>query len=153
MDCPICYKIIENSCIGSCVHHYCYSCLIKWCKFGGTTCPICSETINEIRFDKEFDSINNPSSNNNLVLDYLKIVNIDFKEPGEPGITIENNNDNIGVKVKKINKNDLCYKGGIKKNDIILYINNVPCINHNQTVNIIKNCFNNKKKCKFHLLI
>ena len=40
MDCPICYKIIENSCIGSCVHHYCYSCLIKWCKFGGTTCPI-----------------------------------------------------------------------------------------------------------------
>ena len=65
----------------------------------------------------------------------------------------ELNKGNIGVKVKNINKNDLCYKGGIIKNDIILYINNVPCINHSQSINIIKNCFNNKKICKFLLII
>ena len=35
MDCPICFNLINNSAIGSCTHHFCLSCLVKWCEFGG----------------------------------------------------------------------------------------------------------------------
>ena len=57
MDCPICFNIIKKSAIGSCTHHFCISCLIKWCEFGGTKCPTCKLPIIEIRPDKEFDEI------------------------------------------------------------------------------------------------
>ena len=29
MECPICFNLIENSCVGSCMHHYCYTCLVN----------------------------------------------------------------------------------------------------------------------------
>lgn len=31
MECPICYDYINISCIPSCTHHFCYSCILKWC--------------------------------------------------------------------------------------------------------------------------
>ena len=60
MRCIICHEDIVRSCIGSCTHHFCYQCLVKWCK-QKNTCPICNEIINEIRYDPEFDSLNNQS--------------------------------------------------------------------------------------------
>ena len=72
MECPICFEIIENSCIGSCMHHYCYKCLIKWISFGGIICPSCKQTIYEIKMDKEFDLINNPNTINIIIEEYTR---------------------------------------------------------------------------------
>ena len=57
MDCPICYERINYSAIGTCTHHFCFTCLINWCKQGGELCPICNTRIETIRPDIEFDKL------------------------------------------------------------------------------------------------
>ena len=146
MECPICYNIIRNSCIGSCTHHFCLECLIQWCENNGTKCPICKTLIKEIRPDIEFNNLNCPNSTN-ICMDNLnnKVV-VNFSNNEKAGITLENNfmiKSNMqspGVRVKKIDQKDNCYKAGLRKGDIILFINNVPCINHKQSVDIIDKC-------------
>ena len=142
MDCPICYDNIKISAIGSCTHHFCYSCLIDWCKKGGTSCPVCKTPINMIRKDIEFDMI---LGNNIIELENIqRTIRINFFLNSEDGITLENNFQNgitriPGVKVGKINKDKICYKNGIRKGDIILFINKIPCIDHAQVIKIIDN--------------
>lgn len=158
MDCPICFNIIKKSAIGSCTHHFCMSCLIKWCEFGGTKCPLCKLPIIEIRPDKEFDKITALSDSSDL-LESLNLsersdlsnndgkIIVDFKKNDLAGVTLENNYGFLsmnsrgpGVVISKINEYQYCYKCGLRKNDIILFINNIPCSEHNQTVNIINIC-------------
>lgn len=144
MECPICYNIINNSCIGSCTHHFCLECLIKWCEMGGIHCPICKTLIGEIRPDVEFNKINCPENAIFTTDNIGHKLTIDFSNNEPAGITLENNNIYgkrcHGVLITKINKNNLCYKLGLRKNDNILFINNVPCIDHKQTIAIIDNC-------------
>jgi len=42
-------------------------------------------------------------------------------------------------KIKKIIQNKLAYKHNLKKGDIILFINNIPCINHKQSIETLEN--------------
>jgi len=58
MDCPICYEKINCSVIGSCTHHFCFNCLMKWCKQGGEFCPICKVRIETLKRDYDFDKLN-----------------------------------------------------------------------------------------------
>lgn len=144
MECPICFEIIQNSCVGSCMHHYCYNCLLKWIHRGGTTCPICKQFIYEIKMDIEFDSINNTENNNILITEYTKKNTISFHDSLPPGITITSNKG-IGVKICKLNSKDKFYKEGYRVNDILLFLNNVPCIEHFESIKIIKHAYENKK--------
>ena len=155
MECPICYNQIINSSIGSCTHHFCTDCIIRWCEFGGTTCPTCKTLISEIRPDKEFDYINNQfnelneiNSPKNLRV-YMgnseNIIVVNFEKNDLAGITLENNcsilgNRGPGVIIKKINENYKCFKSGLRKHDILLSINNIPCIDHKQSIDIINQC-------------
>ena len=147
MQCPICLDQIKNSCIGSCVHHFCYSCLIDWCKINNT-CPKCKEIINEIRFDPEFDSINSTLESdyidvrldeNRKVLQLSCFVNLSV------GITLVNNSHGPGVRIKKIKKNLIADKCGFEVGDVILFINRIPCVNHAQTISIIDNLLISRK--------
>ena len=80
------------------------------------------------------------------------VMNIDFKNLNtHPGITIKTNFP-YGVKIIKINKKDECFKQGLRKNDIIIFINNIPCISHEQTINIIKDMHRKLKNIKCKLL-
>ena len=136
MECPICFNLIENSCVGSCMHHYCYTCLVKWISFN-CVCPTCKKPILEIKFDKEFDSINNP--NGSILLEEVtKKVEIVFNDNSPPGITITTNKSGPGVKILKLNTNDKCYKSGLRVGDVILFMNSVPCYSHEQSIKIIK---------------
>ena len=152
MDCPICFELIENSCIGSCMHHFCYKCLTKWISFGGLICPSCKFHIYEIKLDKEFDSLNNPCNSNKLIEDYTKKLEINFFNNQPPGITICNIKG-FGVKVIKLNKKDSCYKSGLREGDIILKLNNIPCYNHNDAITIIKKYFEKRQNIFCDLLI
>lgn len=146
MECPICFNVIQYSSIGSCTHHFCTSCLIEWCIHGGTSCPKCKTFISEIKPDPEFDSINT-SKNSNEIINYNKLTKeiiVNFKQTDIAGITLKNNYKNNckipGVKVYKINKKNKCYETGLQLNDIIIYINKIPCINHKQAIDIINYC-------------
>ena len=159
MECPICYNTISNSCIGSCTHHFCITCLVKWCENKGTSCPICKTLIIEIRPDPEFDKINCPELENISTKNFSNTITINFIKDDLPGITLRNNsnfyNDNEsspGVIITRINEKDQCYKSGMRKNDIILFINNIPCIDHKQSVDIIDNSVRLCRQVSFVLL-
>ena len=146
MECPICFNIIANSAIGSCTHHFCFPCLIKWCEYGGTRCPTCKLPITQIRLDQEFDSINN-SDNFSTINNCCSEIIVKFDKNSLAGITLENNCDLMGfgsrgpgVRVSKIHESYQCYKNGLRKKDVILFINNIPCTDHKQAIDIINNC-------------
>ena len=163
MICGICLETINKSVMGSCNHHYCYDCLINWLKTKNK-CPKCNNILYEINFDKEFDELindyrkikgeNSPIKRYNTLYsglqdnnyNYLeniieKKILIDFNKykNEEIGITLTNNTNGPGVKIKKVIQNKLAYKHNLKKGDIILFINNIPCINHKQSMEILEN--------------
>ena len=131
MDCPICHDTIKNATICSCVHHFCYDCITSWCKLKNT-CPVCNESIFELRRDPEFDKLNNNEDNTPTNLNELVI---EMPEGTKPGVSLKNNSP--GVKIIRLNKKDQFYKYGVPLNSIILFINNIPCINHKQSIDII----------------
>ena len=155
MDCPICLSPISNSCIGSCTHHFCLECLLSYCRRGNSICPICKTDIIEIRRDLEFDRV---VGNKSIELDNLmKTIKINFSSLSKKaGISISNNSLNgkrqIGVKIDNLAKDGECIKSLLKKGDIILFINKIPCINHEQTVKIINNIQKSNSNLTFYLL-
>ena len=138
MECPICFNLIENSCIGSCTHHFCYNCIMKWCSSGKYTCPICKTKIRELRFDKEFDSINNPNCKLPII-NFTKSIIIEFNNI-LPEITLKNSKG-LGVIISKISKNGACFLNGMREQDIIVSINNISCKNHIDCIDIINHSY------------
>lgn len=163
MDCIICCKTISESCIPSCSHHFCYTCISKWCKNNiNPQCPICRLPIRELKFDPEFDNlinIINKINNKNEIKYINKFINnrkiiIDFnniKSRIPIGITLKNNKG-PGVIVTKVIKNNMAYYSGFNKNDIILFINNIECTNHKHCINILENFQLNNKSVNCILL-
>lgn len=155
MECPICFDYIKTSCIGSCTHHFCFNCLYKWC-LTSNKCPICKTYINQILFDREFDDINNDIMslknvsyrednkinyiNYNKSKNFLSII-ISFNDNTNKkfNLTLKNNNG-PGVIVYKIDPECRAYHYGLRKNDIILFINNISSYNHKQSIDIFDNC-------------
>ena len=152
MDCPICYENIRYATICSCVHHFCYECITNWCKLKNT-CPVCNECIFELRRDHEFDKLINNRDDKlcDKVEDNLNEIIIPCPIGTNPGACLKNNLP--GVKVIKLNKNDQFYKYGVPLNSIILFINNIPCINHQQSVGIINYLSLSNKDIKLKFLI
>ena len=148
MECPICFELIQNSTICPCVHHFCYKCIIDWCKINNL-CPVCKEVITELKRDPQFDSINN---NTVSIFKNMNEISIPIPNNTFPGVSLKNNIEGTGVKISKVNYNDQFYKYGIDKDDIILFINNVPCINHEQSINIINFLTSSNKNIKLTLL-
>ena len=138
MECPICFEIISNSCRGSCCHHFCYNCLIKWCYAKGSKCPMCKTTIYKIEFDKNFDLINNPYSEETINKELTKTILIELDGKVKPGISVKNNTEknSRGVLISKLNKQDRQFNY-LKVNDTILYINGIPCLSQERCNNII----------------
>ena len=152
MECPICFEIIKNSCVGSCMHHFCYACLIKWISFGGCKCPTCKKFIYEIKFDREFDKLNN-NIETSFTSEHTKKIMIYFNDHlTPPGITLCSNKG-PGVKILKLDTHDKCYNSGLQINDVILFLNNVPCNTHNNAILIIKDAFERKLELCFELLV
>ena len=155
MECPICFNIIENSAIGSCTHHFCLKCLVRCCEFGATNCPICKANITEIRQDREFDKLNNPTGSTGSTI-IPPTLTVEFHKDTLAGITLVNNYDWMGlgsrgpgVVVSKIDQNHQCWKKGLRSSDILLFINNIPCVDHHQAIQIINRCVmaNSKLDC------
>ena len=147
MDCPICHDTIKNATICSCVHHFCYDCITSWCKLKNT-CPVCNECIFGLRRDPEFDKLNNNEYNTTTNLNELVI---EMPDGTKPGVSLKNNSP--GVKIIRLNKKDQFYKYGVPLNSIVLFINNIPCINHKQSIDIIDSLTLSNKNIKLKFLI
>lgn len=155
MECPICFNLIVNSCVGSCMHHYCYVCMIKWLSFN-SFCPTCKKPILELKLDREFDNINmsdDVSQVNFTLEEVTKKIIIKFEDNIPPGITITNNTSGPGIKIVKLNNNDKCYLSGLRKGDIILFMNRVPCHRHDHCMKIIEDSYISKTELICELLI
>lgn len=147
----MCMDLIENSCVGSCMHHHCYNCLTKWIYMGGNSCPTCKTFIYEIKLDKEFDEINN-NIDRPIVCEYTKKITVDFIGPIPPDITLCNYKG-PGIKINFIKKRDKCYMDGLREKDIILFMDGVPCVNHCDSIKLIDKAFADKRKILFEILI
>jgi hypothetical protein len=132
MDCPICFNKITHSCVGPCLHHFCYPCLFQWMS-KKNTCPVCREHIFEIRFDKEFDFINGCPDD---TFRHPNEIKIKFQEGTGAGVTLKNN-DGPGVKIKSLKENGQFFIHGFKVGTVILFINNIPCNNHKEVIDVI----------------
>ena len=156
MECPICFNNITKSFTTDCLHHFCQICIVKWCKTQ-TTCPKCREFITFLKPDPEFDQIsynflsnfNLSTQSQELSLSQIFSIDISFTDislfyinfsnstSNKIGITLTNNNG-IGVKIYKLSSDSLAFKSGLRVNQIILFINNIPCFNHKQAISIIE---------------
>jgi hypothetical protein len=74
----------------------------------------------------------------------MPTVKINFAKDTVAGITLENNYTYMGlgdrapgVIISKLRISDQCAKQGLRKKDIILFINKIPCMDHIQVINII----------------
>ena len=155
MDCPICFNVIKNSAMGSCTHHFCLPCLLKWCEFGGTTCPKCKVLLSEIKLDREFDNMiclieNTEGGHRPNYKPLNSDITLSFPKDTLAGITLENNYNWLGLRtrgpgvvISKINHKYQCYKDGLREKDIIIFINNIPCVNHEQTIKIVDSIVQN----------
>jgi hypothetical protein len=163
-ECPICLDNIKYATVGSCMHHFCYFCIFKHCKFDNK-CPMCKTEIHELKLDKEFDFIINndtlPTLNypNQIIIENYNNYNENNQNNennensiseiiNNPGLTIKNNLKGPGVIITKIKSSGLFTKYSFKVNDILLFINEVPCSNHSHVMNQIMNLFQSNKPIK-----
>ena len=148
-ECIICLDNIKYSAIGSCTHHFCYYCLLDYCKVCNkkneyAKCPLCKMPINEIRLDREFDKILN-----NNILSYFCYQNekilypIDFVT--NPGLTIKNNKKGPGVIIIKLQKDGLFKKYDFNIKDILLSVNGISCYSHITVIDQIMKLFQSRK--------
>lgn len=104
------------------------------------------------------NKINNIINNDNVneYDDYYTIfknnkrVYINFTSENEKisiGITVKNNKG-PGIKVLNLIKNKMAINSGLAINDVILFINNIPCSDHRYFINILEKCRStNKQVC------
>ena len=151
MECPICFKIIQDSVVTNCVHHFCKKCLNQWGR-KKDNCPKCRSFIYSIKNDEEFNSINKESYK---LLDIENLENLDSSESKTDedinfynlsisqlpfkkiGLSLSGNSYN-SVKISKVEPKGIASFVGLKKGDIILSINNIPSISHEQSIKIIE---------------
>ena len=159
-ECPICLENIKDAVIGSCTHHFCHYCLFKHCK-KNIKCPICRTIIREIRPDYQFQNLINNNTKidtNNLIYYTEKQFINSIRNSNEiildneehnfkiAGITLKNNKG-PGVTITKLKKTSL-FDYYLKVNDILLFINGVPCVNHKDVINQINYLFLSNIKIK-----
>ena len=158
-ECSICLNKIINNCNTNCNHHFCYDCLILWCLNGGNDCPMCKQRLFQIKLENNFDLKNNIFKTKKITIDFnieeifnMKIFDISVKELKNNDENIQYiNNKKIGLKIVSIDKNNFADKY-FKINDIILYINGIPCINGDRIRELIYYHYDNKKKLEIELL-
>ena len=90
----------------------------------------CNYTPNNI--DNNIDNSNNSN---------IFFITICFDDNLDKNIQLTlKNNKGPGVYVSKITNLCRAYHYGMRKNDVILFINNIPCYNHKQSISLIDNC-------------
>ena len=96
---------------------------------------------NDTNNDSNNDTNNHTNNHtNNRDISNILDINICFDDNSDKKFILTlKNNKGPGVYVHKINKNCRAYHYGLRLNDIILFVNNITCISHSQTISIFDN--------------
>ena len=154
MECSICLEEIEHSCvILPCMHHFCFVCVIRTCHSHHTRCPNCRSLIHGVLRDKEFDILSGRSEP--IQISCMKDRNVIRIVTGTDGlgITLRNNGRPFGVWVSHVDPGRRAERSGLLKGDIILTINNVPCISHSSSIAQMDGCDAHNLPIECYLLI
>ena len=104
---------------------------------------MCKSRMFQIILDKEFDLKNNPKCKEKIEKEYTKTIYVNFDDKIEPGITVKETSQSMnkiktyGIIVTNLEKNKKL-KGVLKTGDVILYLNGIPCINSENSIDVIK---------------
>lgn len=118
-DCPVCFSNSPDAFLYPCNHRFCLKCIHKFMQ-SKIECPMCRSVPL---------SVNHPS-------EHIGIACVFY--PGEhAGVTISNhrsNQEDCGVVINRANPDDVLYRSGLRRNDILLSINGIKCFQHEQVV-------------------
>ena len=141
MDCAICLDRLQTPCgiTIPCIHHFCFNCIYE-CLLKIPTCPVCRTQITDLTHDPEFDQLLNPNAiqTNKDEEDNTIMLHFGREKCIPAGITVANNTKGPGVKVIKTEQKGLAYRSGIRKRDVIIKINGIPCLNHKNVIDIVE---------------
>ena len=149
-ECAICMRAISFSCTGgSCAHHFCAACLLQFSasvhhtseerrpRAPGRDCPKCRAPLTQLILDTEYDEfIGGATRRPNDLSPFT--VSLCLQRGQHAGITVKSTDDKFGVRLTEVKRRDAAYKAGLRKDDIIIWINGVPCRGHEETVKRIE---------------
>ena len=139
MECAICLADITISATGSCAHHFCYECLLEWCR-NNSTCPKCRHNIREIRLDPEFDQLLRCDNHPGGATLKLKqpTVRLRLSPKHRAGITLSDPQSGPGVLVAYLKPAGRAHACGLRVADVILSINGLPASSHEVAISLIE---------------
>jgi hypothetical protein len=144
LECSICFEIITKSSNANCSHHFCYDCLMKWCKSGGINCPMCRERMYQIT---QKDDMPTKDISDTEIPDKEKttVIMIDLDSEKMDGIALskEVNDKTTGLIIYDIHKSSI-FVGYLNVGDRILFLNGLPCINLRHAIDVIDHTFDNR---------
>lgn len=125
-ECPICYNpIMQSAIFRPCVHTFCYACTQRALQ-RRMQCPLCRQIPTALEESTEDDA----GEKKNIVT-----VNCKIRPQEHVGITLAN--ASTGVKVLHLKTQDAAFRAGIRRNDVILSMNKLPCHSHKEAVQIL----------------
>lgn len=121
-ECPVCFEPIATSAtFHPCLHKFCHACAQRSlrCRI---QCPLCRQTP----FALETSAADDDGSGKSLRC----VVRVRPTE--HVGITVADSK--FGVKVIRLQTQDAAFRAGIRRNDVILSMNKLPCRSHKETI-------------------
>lgn len=126
-ECGICFSETPQSpVVTTCTHHFCCQCLRNWCKRSGGECPLCRKRVYTYFHTDRMELEKG-------IFDIQTVVNF---ASSPASITLKNNYP--GVLICKLGGKGAFARQGLMVGDVILKINNVNLICHQQAIELIK---------------
>jgi len=152
---------VNSSCTGgSCTHHFCAPCYLRWCASSSFDCPKCRAPVTTLCLDAEFDTLCDAGratagaaarARAQELLPFTISMQI---EPGKhAGITLSNVAEGPGVRVDAVRRRDAAYKAGMREGDVLIWLNGAPCRTHKEVVELIEKAKGNSAAPRLNFVL
>lgn len=127
MECVACMEVTKSRVI-PCGHPLCDVCARRWMEFGKRTCPTCRQP---------FVTLSSFTSTPPLRGETLVTIHFAEVDDVHVGITLETRVSSRVV-VKRVERNDMAYRHGIRVNQVITRINSITVSDHETAIAVIE---------------
>jgi len=141
MECAVC--LLEMTAptvvLQPCCHHFCLGCVDEFLR-QDSRCPRCRRQVFQVACDTDFDCLLRnaaPGHTPKAVHDSPIVLRFEREACVSAGLTVRNRLG-IGVQICKIDRKGLGYRCGLRKGDVIVSMNRVPCRHHRHAIDMIQ---------------